>query len=310
MAETGAVSAAAPAERWGRRLHYHRPWSPWLLVAPALVWLLVWSLFQAVQAVALSFTNVQVLGGGGFVGLENYQRILTDGQFWNSLLNTVIYAAVCVPFLTVLPLLLALLVKDQIPGVGIFRTIFYLPVVASIVAAAVIWDYLFNDRGLINQVLGLFHLEGQPVAFLENRWLLLFTAISLTIWKGLGYYMVLYVSALANVRAELQAAAAVDGAGAFRRFLNVTLPGVRPTMFLVAALVATSGMRVFTELYQLGGASGGVGGLDMSVVFMIENAVSGVSGNVGYAAALSVVLFFCTLGPLTLVAVANRRAQG
>jgi multiple sugar transport system permease protein len=309
MAETGLLSAAAPARRRGRALRDHRWWSPWLLIAPALIWLVVWSLAQAVQAVALSFTNVQVLGGGGFVGFRNYEQILTDQQFWNSLLNSVIYAAICVPFLTVLPLLIALLVKDQIPGVGIFRTVFYLPVVASIVAAAVIWQYLFNDRGLINQILGVFAPDGKPVAFLEDRWLLLFTAISLTIWKGLGYYMVLYVSALANVRGELHAAAAVDGAGAFRRFLNVTLPGVRPTMFLVAALVATSAMRVFTELYQLAGAAGGVGGYDMSVVFMIENAVSGVSGNVGYAAALSVLLFFCTLGPLTLVAIANRRAN-
>ncbi|MFD8320205.1 carbohydrate ABC transporter permease [Kitasatospora purpeofusca] len=287
----------------------HRRWfTPWLLAGPALIWLAVFNLWPAANTVILSFTNAKPLGGGRFTGLDNYQRALSDDQLADALLNSVIYLLICLPLLTVLPLLLALLVQRRLPGITFFRTAFYTPVVASAVVVALIWGWALNDRGLINGVLRQTGLADSPVPFLTDRWLLLLSAIALTTWKGLGYYMVIYLSALANVGRELHEAAAVDGAGALRRFLHVTLPGVRPTMVLVSVLVSVSSLRVFSELYVLSNGTGGPGGRDMSVVMLIQMYSRGFNGHLGYASALSLLLFLITLGPMLLLTRLNRKA--
>ena len=287
----------------------HRWYTPWLLVLPALTFLGVFSLWPAVNTLLLSFTNVQTLAGGRFIGFANYSRMWHDPQLWDAVINTLLYMLICVPLLTVLPLLLALLVQRTLPFMGFFRTVFYFPVIASAVTVALIWQWLLNDRGLVNdlaQEVGIVH---RAVPFLEDRWLLLFSAIALTVWKGLGYYMVLYLSALGNVRRDLHEAAAVDGAGTVSRFWHVTLPGVRGTTLLVSILVGVSAMRVFTELYILGGATGGIGGQDVSLVFLIEQYGSGFNGRLGYASALSVLLFVLTAIPLLVLARLNRRSN-
>ncbi|MFJ8436080.1 carbohydrate ABC transporter permease [Kitasatospora sp. NPDC094019] len=287
----------------------HRRWfTPWLLAGPALIWLAVFNLWPAANTVILSFTNAKPLGGGRFTGLDNYQRVLDDDQLADALLNSVIYLLICLPLLTVLPLLLALLVQRRLPGITFFRTAFYTPVVASAVVVALIWGWALNDRGLVNGVLQQTGLADSAVPFLTDRWLLLLSAIALTTWKGLGYYMVIYLSALANVGRELHEAAAVDGAGALRRFLHVTLPGVRPTMVLVSVLISVSSLRVFSELYVLSNGTGGPGGRDMSVVMLIQMYSRGFNGHLGYASALSLLLFLITLGPMLLLTRLNRKA--
>ncbi|MDH6132054.1 ABC-type sugar transport system permease subunit [Kitasatospora sp. MAA4] len=287
----------------------HRWYTPWLLIAPALLWLAVFSLWPAINTGVLSFTDVHTLSGGRFIGVHNYALMWHDPQLRDAILNTLIFMAVCVPLLTFLPLLLALLVQRTLPFMGFFRTVFYFPVIASAVVVALIWQWLLDDRGLVNGLgrqAGLLH---GALPFLTDRWLLLFSAIALTVWKGLGYYMVLYLSALGNVRRELHEAAAVDGAGTVRRFWAVTVPGVRGTMALVSVLIAVNAMRVFSELYILGGRTGGIGGQDVSLVMLIQQAAAGSDGRIGYASALSVLLFVLTIGPLLLLARWNRRTD-
>ncbi|MFE5586008.1 carbohydrate ABC transporter permease [Kitasatospora sp. NPDC056531] len=287
----------------------HRRWfTPWLLAGPAIVWLAVFNLWPAVNTVILSFTNAKPLGGGQFTGLENYGRMLDDDQLADALLNSIVFMLVCLPLLTVLPLLLALLVQRRIPGITFFRTAFYTPVIASAVVVALIWGWVLDDRGLVNGLLRQSGLADSPVSFLTDRWLLLFSAIALTVWKGLGYYMVIYLSALANVPRELHEAAAVDGASPVRRFWHVTLPGVRPTMVLVSALISVSSLRVFSELYVLSNGQGGPGGRDMSVVMLIQMYSRGFNGHLGYASALSLLLFVITLGPMLFLMRLNRKA--
>ncbi|RKT19309.1 carbohydrate ABC transporter membrane protein 1 (CUT1 family) [Streptomyces sp. 1114.5] len=287
----------------------HRRWfTPWLLAGPAIVWLAVFNLWPAVNTVILSFTNAKPLGGGQFTGLENYGRLLDDEQLADALLNSIVFMLVCLPLLTVLPLLLALLVQRRIPGITFFRTAFYTPVIASAVVVALIWGWVLDDRGLVNGVLQQSGLTDSPVSFLTGRWLLLFSAIALTVWKGLGYYMVIYLSALANVPRELHEAAAVDGAGPLSRFRHVTLPGVRPTMVLISALISVSSLRVFSELYVLSHGQGGPGGRDMSVVMLIQMYSRGFNGHLGYASALSLLLFVVTLGPMLFLMRLNRKA--
>ncbi|MGW2868802.1 carbohydrate ABC transporter permease [Kitasatospora sp. NPDC001225] len=287
----------------------HRRWfTPWLLAGPAIVWLAVFNLWPAVNTVILSFTNAKPLGGGQFTGLENFGRLLDDDQLADALVNSIVFMLVCLPLLTVLPLLLALLVQSKIPGITFFRTAFYTPVIASAVVVALIWGWVLDERGLANGLLQQTGLADSPVAFLTDRWLLLFSAIALTVWKGLGYYMVIYLSALANVPRELHEAAAVDGAGPLHRFWHVTLPGVRPTMILISALISVSSLRVFSELYVLSNGLGGPGGRDMSVVMLIQMYSRGFNGHLGYASALSLLLFVVTLGPMLFLMRLNRKA--
>lgn len=289
-------------------MRFHRWFTPWILVLPALIWLCVFSLYPAINTAVLSFTNVRVLTGGSFVGWRNYIAMWHDDQLRAAVVNTVLYMVICVPLLTFLPLLMALLVQKSIRGIAFFRTVFYLPVIASAVVIALIWQWLLDDRGLINGLLKTTGIIHQAIPFLSDRWLLLFSAISLTVWKGLGYYMIIYLSALGNVPSGLHEAAAVDGAGPVRRFFAVTIPGVRGTMVLVAILIAVSAMRIFSELYILGGSTGGIGGQDVSIVMLIQQAASGSDGRLGYASALSVFLFFITIIPMLILARLNRKA--
>ena len=208
--------------------------------------------------------------------------------------------------MTFLPLLLALLVEKKVPGISIFRTSYYFPVIASVVVVGIIWSWLFDSKGLINQSLQFVGMTDHSINFLVDRWLILLSSTSLTVWKGLGYYMVVYLAALAGVNKELHEAAALDGAGAWRRFWTVTVPAVKPAMLLISALITVSAMRIFSEIYVLTNGSGGPGGQAQSIVMLIQATGKGLRGNLGYASALSVALFFLTIGPLLLVAWINQ----
>ncbi|GAA1391372.1 sugar ABC transporter permease [Luteococcus peritonei] len=288
----------------------HRWFTPWLLVLVPVVWTLVFALWPFINTVILSFTNARPLVGGSFVGLENYRALFSDELFRNALLTTGWYVLACVPLLTFLPLLVALVVEKHVPGIGFFRTTAYFPVIASVVVVALIWTWLFDSRGIVNEALRYLGATDQPIGFLVDRWKLVACAIALTVWKGLGYYMVVYLAALGNVGPELHEAAALDGANAWQRFRNVTIPGVRPAMVLVAALVSVAAMRIFSELYVLSGGTGGPGGEAMSIVMLVRQVGSGLSGQLGYASAISVVLFLLTIGPLAFIGWLNNRDAG
>ena len=240
----------------------NRWFTPWLLVLPALVWLLAFSL-------------------------------------WPSIL----------PLLTLGPLLIAVLVQQKLPGIAFFRTAYYTPVIASAVVVGLIWTWILDDRGVVNEMAQALGIVQGAVPFLTDRWLLLFSAISLTVWKGLGYYMIIFLAALGNVGRDLHEAAALDGAGAVRRFWSVTMPGVRGTMTLVGILVCVSALRVFSELYILTNGTGGPGGQDNSLVMLIQQYARGFTGNLGYASALSLLLFVVTLVPMLALARMNSKAD-
>lgn len=284
----------------------HRWFTPYLLAAPAVIWVLVFSVWPFLNTVVLSFTNASPLSTPEYAGLANYARLFEDEQFGYAVTTSLAYVAICVPLLTFLPLLLALLVQKKLPGIGFFRTTFYFPVIASVVVIGIIWSWMFDSKGFINQAIQLLGWSDQPINFLVERWLLIFVAALLTVWKGLGYYMVVYLAALANVDAELYEAAALDGAGVWRRFWSITVPGVRGAMLLVTALIATAAMRVFSELYVLSNGSGGPGGQAMSLVMLIKQVGSGLNGQLGYASAASVALFVLTIGPLALIVWLNQ----
>ncbi|QPL05519.1 MULTISPECIES: carbohydrate ABC transporter permease [Actinomyces] len=281
----------------------HRHLTPYLLLLPAALWVLVFSLWPFLNTVVLSFTNARPLRPATFVALDNYAKVLHDPQVGYALVTCLVYVVACVPLLTLLPLLLSLLISAWMPGMSFFRTVYYFPVIASVVVVGIIWSWMFDSRGVINQSIEF--LGGTGIDFLTSRWWILVCSILLTTWKGLGYYMVVYLAALGNISRDLHEAAALDGAGAWRRFWSITVPGVRGAMLLISALITTSAMRIFSEIYILTNGSGGPGGQAMSLVMLIQRKGSGLDGQLGYASALSVILFFLTIGPLLLTAFLN-----
>ncbi|MFG2222540.1 carbohydrate ABC transporter permease [Streptomyces sp. NPDC048644] len=283
----------------------HLPTSPWLFLAPGLLIVAGFSLYPFLSTVVNSFTDSRTLVAGQYVGGANYQELIHDAMFWTGLRNSLLYVLGVVPLLVILPLLLALLVQGRFPGITFFRAAFYTPVVASVVVVGLIWVWLLDDRGLINAVLEAVGFG--KVGFLSDPWLLLLSAMAVTVWKGLGYYMIVYLAALANVPRELHEACAVDGAGAVRRFWTVTVPAVRSTMVLVAALASVGAFKVFSEVYLMAGPTGGPGGEDTTLVMLVQQVGTGLNGRVGYASALSVVVFVITLGLMLLVLRANRK---
>ena len=289
------------------RIAQQRWFTPWLFLLPGLAVVIGFSLFPFLNTVILAFTNAKVLGGGTFTGAENFVRMAQDPAFWTAVGNSALYIVGVVPPLVVLPLLLALLVERKLPGITFFRTAFFTPVIASIVVVGLIWTWLLDTRGLVNDTMQALGLLKTPIPFLTDRWLLLVSAMLVTVWKGLGYYMIIYLAALGTVPKDLHEAAQVDGAGWWRRLYSVTLPALRPTMVLVGVLSAVSAFRVFSEVYILAGPAGGPGGDDTTLVMLIQQVGTGLTGDLGYSSALSVVLFVLTLGLLLATMRLNRR---
>ncbi len=289
-----SAKAAAGTRRKGvTKQHWLTPWG---FLAFGLGVVGVFTAFPFFNTIVLAFTDATRLRAGTFNGVDNFVRMAEDPRFWTAIVNSTIYIFGVVPALVFLPLLLALLVRNHIPGITAFRTIYYLPVITSMVAAAVMWAWMLDARGLVNQILQTLSIITAPVPFLTERWLLLMSAMIVTIWKGLGFYMVIYLASLTNVSPDLYEAASIDGAGAWRKFWSVTVPGVRSTMVLIAALSAVSAFRVFTEIYVLSDNTAGPGGKAMSVVMLIQREGTGLEGRVGYASAISLVMFILTIG--------------
>ncbi|MFI6944021.1 carbohydrate ABC transporter permease [Streptomyces sp. NPDC050418] len=310
----GARAAAAagggpgrPGSPKRRRIRTHLPSTPWLFLLPGFAVIGSFVLFPFFSTVSSSFTDQRPLVAGKYVGGANYQELWHDEKFWIALRNSLLYIVGVVPPLVLLPLLLAMLVHRYLPGISFFRSAFYLPVVASAVVVGVMWNWMLEDRGLINAVLST--IDVGPIGFLSDQWLLLISAMMVTVWKGLAYYMIIYMAALGNVPKELHEAAAMDGAGAVRRFVSVTVPAVRSTMVLVAALSSVNAFKVFTEVYLLAGKDGGPGGEDNTLVMLIKQTGIGLDGRVGYASAISVVVFVLTLGLMLLVLKADKKEK-
>lgn len=303
------VPRAAPAEHGPRsacgRIRRQLPSSPWLFAAPGLLIVGIFILYPFVSTLINSFTDKRTLIPGEYVGLDNFRELLQDDMFWIGLRNSTLYVLGVVPALVLLPLLLAMLVQKHIPGMTFFRSAFYTPVVASIVVVGLIWVWMLDERGLVNAVLEAVGVGS--VGFLSDQWLLLLSAMAVTVWKGLGYYMIIYLAALANVPRELHEAASVDGAGAVRRFFTVTVPAVRSTMVLVAALSSVAAFKVFSEVYLMAGPNGGPAGEDTTLVMLVQRVGTGLTGRVGYASAISVVVFIVTVALMLLVLRADRK---
>ncbi|MET7329733.1 sugar ABC transporter permease [Nonomuraea sp. NPDC005650] len=283
--------------------------TPWLFLLPALAVIVVLVLVPFLNTLRLAFTDSTLLRTGEFTGLDNFLRMFTDERFTTALLNSTLYTVCVVPLMVALPLVLASLLSGAGRLMGFFRTTMYLPVIMSPVVVGLIWTNMLDKRGLVNELLGTLKAVTAPVPFLTDRWLLLFSAMFVTVWMGLGYYMVIYLAALANIDPSLYDAAAMDGAGPVRTFLNVTVPGVRSTMGLIGVLSSVAAFRVFGEIYVLTDGTGGVGGGDLTMTMLIQREGTGLQARTGYAGAISLVMFVILGGLLVAQLVLQRKQR-
>ena len=274
------------------RLSADRPWVPVLFLVPGCALIALVVVYPALRALALSFTEFNMITPARHVGLANYIALWTDPFFWAALRNTLLYLAVVVPVLGIAPIFLALLVNRPLPGMAFFRAAIYLPVVTSLVVSALVWKWVFEEKGLLNQVLLASGITDNPVAFLTDPAHALFSVMAVTLWSGLGYYMVIYLAGLQAIPRHLYEVAEVEGVSRWRQTLHITIPLLKPQMAVVAVMSSIGAMKVFEEVYVL--TQGGPLDSTKTLVFYLYESAF-VDFEMGYASAIGVVLFVITL---------------
>ncbi|BAZ44487.1 ABC transporter, permease subunit [Chondrocystis sp. NIES-4102] len=267
---------------------------PYLFLLPAIALLGLTVFLPAIQAFTLSFTeyNYDITQAPQWIGIENFRRLWQDQVFWQTIRNTLLYLVGVVPILVVAPLGLAIIVNQKIKGINWFRTAFYTPVVISMVVAGIAWKALYTQNGLLNQFLKQMGIsEGIP--WLSSPNLAIWSVMLVTIWKGLGYYMVIYLAGLQAISPELYEAAAIDGSDGWQKHFDITIPLMRPYLFLVAVISAISATKVFEEIYIM--TQGGPRNSSKTVVYYLyERAFRDL--DISYACTIGLVLFLAILG--------------
>ena len=273
---------------------YKQRLSPYLFLLPAMIVLGLTVFLPAVQAFSLSFTRYEydLTQAPQWVGFTNFKRLWADPVFWQTLRNTLLYLVGVVPLLVAVPLGLAILVNQKLRGIHWFRTSFYTPVVISMIVAGIAWKALYTDRGLLNQFLKQVGLE-VGIPWLTSPQLAIWSVMAVTVWKGLGYYMVIYLAGLQSIPPELYEAAAIDGSEGFAKHWDITVPLMRPYLLLVAVISAISATKVFEEVYIM--TQGGPRNSSKTVVYYVyERAFQDL--DISYACTIGLVLFLFILG--------------
>ncbi|WP_306210228.1 carbohydrate ABC transporter permease [Actinoplanes sp. RD1] len=273
----------------------------YLFLSPWLLGLAVITAIPMLLSLYLSFTNYDVLTPlteAEWVGWDNYRRMFTDDpSYWHSVRVTVTFALVAVPLKLAAALGVALLLNRVFRGVGLFRGLFYLPsLLGGSVALAIVWVSMFNRDGAFNSLLGVFGIEGAPWVN-DPKWALE-TLMLLAIWQ-FGAPMIIFLAGLKQVPAELYEAASVDGAGAWRQFVHITLPMLSPVIFFNLVLETINGFQGFTSAFVISNGEGGP--VDSTLMYTLNLYINGfVRLDMGYASAMAWV-FLLAIGLITVV---------
>ena len=270
----------------------NHPLTPFLFLIPGVIILGAFIFYPMLNAIWLSFTNYNIVTDAEFIGLENYKGLFADALFWKVLGQTLLYLVIVVPALVILPIFLAILVNQQVKGIGFFRSAYYVPVVTSMVVVGIAWKWVYADKGILNYILESLGLINEPVNWLTSTTTSIFAVMVVTVWKGLGYYMVIYLAGLQSISDDLYEAADIDGASKWKQIWHITIPLLMPSIMIVTIMSSISAMKVFEEIYVMTG--GGPLNSSKTLVFYIyEEAFDKLQ--MGYASAAGVVLFIITL---------------
>jgi len=254
-----------------------------VFLLPALLGTFIFIIIPVICSFGLSFAKWDLLNPINFAGLENYKNLMRDGVFFQTLLNTIVFAVSTSVFGVIIPLVLADVLNSKIRGGEFFKTAYFLPFITPMVVTAIIWGWFFDpDIGLLNRFLNL-HIN-----WLYDTKFAMPALIAVSVWKLTGYNMIIFLSALASIPQDLYEAAKIDGAGDFQTFLNVTVPMLSPSIFFVVIITTISSFQVFDLIYLMT-QGGPFNSTNVLVYSIYQNAFEYF--NVGKASAIAYVLF-------------------
>lgn len=255
---------------------------------PNFIGFLVFTLIPVIFSLILSFTDWDGSNPIEFVGLKNFKRMLKDSGFIISFWNTIYYTLCTVPLTIILALVLAVILNKGLRGIKFFRAVHFFPHIASVVAIAVVWQFLYNpEMGPINSVLRAIGISNPPRWTSSAKWAMP-AVIIMSVWKSAGYYMVMFLAGLQGIPSHLYEAAKIDGANWWERFKHVTLPMLSPTTFFVTIMCIINSFKVFDQIYMM--TEGGPGRATSVLVYYIYNQAF-VNFKFGYASAIALVFF-------------------
>ncbi|WP_342120338.1 carbohydrate ABC transporter permease [Pseudoduganella sp. OTU4001] len=213
----------------------------WLFLAPALVLLTVFAFWPVLFGSVLAFTDFSLVRPTHWVGLDNFRYIFSNEMFVSGLKNSLVFLLI-VPCVQLGAIALAVLVNNQLPGIKIFRAAYYVPVVTTVSVVGIMWGFMFHEQGALN------YLLGTNIGWLQDDTFALAAIMFVTLWRGLGWYMVMYLAALQSVPQEMQEAAILDGASRWQRFWHITVPMLRPTIMVCTILSVLGALKAYQEV--------------------------------------------------------------
>lgn len=257
----------------------------YVMIAPTIIGLMILNIWPIVNTFYMSVMKTGDFGKMTFIGLDNYTRMFADEYFWQATANTFVYTLGVVPLGVLLSLVVAVLLNSKIKGLSLYRTIFFLPVVSTPAAVAMVWRWLYNsDFGLINQTFGL------DIRWLTDPKFALTSIIIVGIWSTLGYNMILLLAGLQEIPNSYYEAADIDGAGPIRKFFTITVPLVSPTLFFVVILTLIGALQVFDYIYMMIDVVNPALDKTQSLVYLFYKHAF-LMNEKGYASAIIVFLF-------------------
>lgn len=279
--------------------------TPYVFIGPAALLFAAFSLIPIVIAITLSFQDTQTLGEGEWVGLDNFAQLGSDRLFRTALINTLVFTIGTVPTAMAAGLALAVALNRPLPGRGVLRAMFFVPMVAAGVVVGVIMSWIFNvDYGVANNALALLGVDRIP--WLTSPNMAMFTLIIVVVWTRIGFCMVIYLGALQSIPPELKEAASIDGADRWARFRSITVPMLTPTTSILLILNVVFSLQAFDVIYVM---TGGGPGFSTTVLIQYVFRSAFQDGQMGYAAALGLVLVGILLVFTLLRQQASKRAE-
>lgn len=233
-----------------KRIKTKRALNAYAFMAPALIIILIFTVLPIFGSLVLMFFNYSVLGTTKFIGFNNFAKAFCDREFIIAMKNSIIFVVI-VPIIQILSILLALLVNRKLPGMTFFRVLFYIPVVTSMVAVSIIWGFIFDTNGVINTALMNLGVISMPLGFLNSKQTAMLCLMFITVWQGLGYYMMMYLAGLQGIPEELSEAARIDGAGTWQTILKIKIPLLKPYVWLCTLNSVISAIGVFDVVFVL-----------------------------------------------------------
>lgn len=265
----------------------------YLMIAPTIIGLMILNIWPIIQTLELSFQKTVGFGNNVWVGLDNYKRLFSDVSVMHATMNTLKYTVISVPVGVIVSLVIAVLLNANIKGKSIYRTIYFLPMIAPPAAVAMVWRWLYNaDYGLFNNMLAKVGIH--KVNWLTDPKFALISVMIVGIWSSLGYNMVILLAGLQEVPKSIYEAAKIDGAGPFRQFFAITLPLVSPTMFFVVITTMIGSLQVFDYIYMMIDRTNSAIDQTQSLVYLFYKN-SFIMNDKGYGSAIIMLLLVIIL---------------